>query len=153
MTAFLAGIIVLAGFLGLAYWFSRQETRSAARLVRLLLGGGAVLAGLVLTLRGGAVIGGPLSVFGIGMLTNAFGLRGRSGASSGPASSPPSQASMTLARAREILGVDEHADEAAIRSAHRSLMKKLHPDAGGSAELARQVQEARDILLENLRKS
>ena len=30
-------------------------------------------------------------------------------------------------------------------------MKKLHPDTGGSPALARQVQEARDVLLEALK--
>ena len=44
-----------------------------------------------------------------------------------------------------VLFVD---DEAMIREAHRELMKKVHPDMpGGSDELARQVQEARDCLL------
>ena len=58
---------------------------------------------------------------------------------------------MSVAEAREILGVDADADAAAIRAAHRRLMKKLHPDTGeGSAALARQVQEARDLLLANL---
>ena len=58
---------------------------------------------------------------------------------------------MSLAEAREILGVDASADAETIRQAHRRLMKKLHPDTGeGSAALARQVQDARDLLLDHL---
>lgn len=63
---------------------------------------------------------------------------GRAAADDGP---------MTVARAREILGVDEHATAADIRAAHRRLMKTAHPDHGGSDWLARQVNEARDVLL------
>ncbi len=55
---------------------------------------------------------------------------------------------MSLAEARAILGVDEHADERTIIAAHRRLMQKIHPDRGGSAYLARRINEARRRLLE-----
>jgi len=54
---------------------------------------------------------------------------------------------MTARRAREILGVDENASEEEVRAAHRRLMKAAHPDHGGSDWLARQLNEARDVLL------
>lgn len=49
--------------------------------------------------------------------------------------------------ARAILGVEPDADEAAIRAAHRRLVTALHPDKGGSAELTRRINAARDTLL------
>ena len=49
--------------------------------------------------------------------------------------------------ARAILGVAAGADEHEIRSAHRRLVQAVHPDKGGSAELTRRINAARDTLL------
>jgi DnaJ homolog subfamily C member 19 len=54
---------------------------------------------------------------------------------------------MPQEEARAILGVDADADEAAIRNAHRRLVSAVHPDKGGSAELTRRINAARDTLL------
>ncbi|MBB4618328.1 J domain-containing protein [Sphingomonas abaci] len=51
------------------------------------------------------------------------------------------------AEARAVLGVGPRADAAAIRAAHRRLLAGVHPDRGGSAELAQRVNAARDRLL------
>jgi hypothetical protein len=49
--------------------------------------------------------------------------------------------------ARAVLGVPAEASEAEIRAAHRRLINAVHPDRGGSAELTRRVNAARDMLL------
>ena len=54
---------------------------------------------------------------------------------------------MPLAEARRLLGVSEAASVEEIRAAHRRLIARVHPDAGGSAELAEQVNAARDTLI------
>jgi uncharacterized membrane protein len=59
----------------------------------------------------------------------------------------PSTRSMPLADARRLLGVSEGATLQEIRDAHRRLIARVHPDAGGSAELAHRVNAARDTLL------
>jgi DnaJ family protein C protein 19 len=52
-----------------------------------------------------------------------------------------------VAEARAVLGIGADADADAIRSAHRRLAAQVHPDRGGSAELAHRVNAARDLLL------
>ena len=63
---------------------------------------------------------------------------GRSGAPRGP---------MTHEEAYQILGLERGASTEDIVGAHRTLMKKLHPDLGGTNYLAARVNEAKDTLL------
>jgi hypothetical protein len=54
---------------------------------------------------------------------------------------------MSHQEAYEILGLQPGAGEEAVREAHRALMKRIHPDAGGTSGLAARVNQAKDVLL------
>ena len=55
--------------------------------------------------------------------------------------------SMSEADALEVLDLAPGATPDAIREAHRRLIKRLHPDRGGSGYLAGLVNRAKDMLL------
>lgn len=57
---------------------------------------------------------------------------------------------MSIAEAARLLEVDADANPAVIVEAHKRLIAKVHPDAGGTSQLAAQVNQARDILLRNI---
>lgn len=56
-------------------------------------------------------------------------------------------AAMPEEEAYQILGLQPGASAEAVRAAHRSLMKKLHPDHGGSDYLAARINRAKDVIL------
>ena len=58
---------------------------------------------------------------------------------------------MSVEEAYRVLGLDRNATRDEIQAAHRNLMKRNHPDQGGTTYIASKVNEAKDILLKYVR--
>ena len=62
-----------------------------------------------------------------------------------------SSRAMTVDEAYLVLGLGRLATRDDVQAAHRNLMKRFHPDQGGTTYLASQVNEAKDVLLKHIK--
>jgi hypothetical protein len=231
MPEILLGIIVLILGLWAVNAFSKADPKQAARLLRALGGGAALLFAAFLFFRGEIAVAVPVGMFGLGLLGwvslwpaglgartqkstgkvsqvrtayiemeldhDSGAMHGRvlagrfagaaldaldraaligliaeidddsrdllatyldrrepgwrenpqGDAAAGGGTRRPSGGKMTEEEAYQILGIQPGASAEEITRAHRSLMKKIHPDQGGTTYLAARVNEAKDVLL------
>jgi hypothetical protein len=166
--AFLLGVAVLILLLWGASSFSKADPKQAARLVRAVGGVAALIFAAFLLFRGEVVVALGFGTFGLGLLGWTFALpasiRGlfaaqsdggqsrwgenpQGDAAAGGRARSTASGKMTEEEAYQILGVQPGASADAISRAHRALIKKLHPDQGGSTYLAARINEAKDVLL------
>ena len=230
MPEILLGLVVLLLLMWAANAFSKADPKQAARILRAIGGGAALLLAVFLLFRGEIGVAIPVGVFGLGLLgwvsmpatftartqrskgqaslvRTAFlemeldhdtgTMHGRvlagshqgasldaldratlvsllagidddsrdllaayldrrepgwrehaqGNAGAGGGARRASTGKMTEEEAYQILGIQSGASAGEITRAHRSLMKKLHPDQGGTTYLAARINEAKDVLL------
>ena len=130
---FLAILVFLA--LGWAVWKGKLQKQ---QLLPVLLG----LAGAFLAARGSLLIGvaaiGIAALWYRGLTLRLFGSRAKQDKAS------------EIDDARFLLGVSRFDNAERIRERHRTLIAQNHPDTGGSAERAAELNKARDLLLDDL---
>jgi hypothetical protein len=119
-----AGLLVWAWFTGRLKGLTHDD----------VIAGLVFLLGLELLFRGRLLPGAALMA--AAMLWGAWRRR-----------RPVPPPALPVEEARRLLGVRPDATLAEIREAHRRLIARVHPDAGGSDELAHRVNAARDALV------
>lgn len=153
MQWFLLGVLALIGLLWLGGRFSKGDPQLIARRMRFAGGILAGAAALFFTLTGKPVIAAPL--FGVALWlwgktaapwARLAGNRQAGQHSGDDQHRPHPDPSMSRAEAYRVLGLEYDASEVEIKTAYKRLMAKVHPDQGGSTELARQINQARDTL-------
>jgi hypothetical protein len=130
-------VLVILVFLALGWtvWKGKLQKK---QLLPILLG----LSGAFLASRGSLIIG----VAAIGIA--AFWYRGLTLRLSG--SGAKGGKNSDIDAARFLLGVSRFDNAERIRERHRALIAQNHPDTGGSAERAAELNKARDLLLDDL---
>jgi hypothetical protein len=134
--------IALGGAL-LLFWIWRRSPAVRAggwRVGAGLIAAAALVTGAGLTLRGDWPIGLP--VVGLGLFLAYSGRVNRGGRQAASQTG-----AMSVAEARSILGVAPDASREEIKAAYMRLMKRNHPDQGGTSGLASKLNAARETLL------
>jgi hypothetical protein len=136
-------IVLVAGLLSLGV-AARRATSSEARIAWLV-----ALASLVSAIL--AIRLGPRVLFAAAptlgwMAWRWLQARAARNDSGSAYRGPTAHGKMTRQEALRVLGLREGASDEAITNAYRNLIKKVHPDHGGSDLLAQQVNEAKRVL-------
>ena len=152
LSVLIVGLVASVVF-GVNYWRSLPADKRPAFARKATLYGSAALI-LLLVVTGRApwlmgVLAALLAIMGrvaqfaayIPVFKKVFGAEHSASANT------PTPESMTKQQAAETLGVSATASPEEIRIAHKKLMQKMHPDRGGSEFLAKQINQAKDILL------
>jgi hypothetical protein len=124
-------------------WASKRRVpiikRREWRVLTAALAVACFTAAVFVSVRGGWGAGIVLAVAGLGLASSAR-------KTAMPGIAPPTE-DMSLDEARRILGVEAAASRKDVQEAYTRLMRAVHPDKGGTAGLAAQLNAARDRLL------
>lgn len=135
MRALIIGLLIVVVVHSAMTMASRVPTEKLGRFSRLIAKFGILLGVFVPRLRAIA--------WYLTLMWPFLSAKARTG--SGPAAG---SGRMSVQEAREVLGVGPNASREEITTAWRNLLKKHHPDQGGSADYTRRLNEARKVLLD-----
>ncbi|MEQ1552282.1 hypothetical protein [Sphingorhabdus sp.] len=130
-------LLIVAAGIGWGLWSGKLMPK---QLLPLAL----VIAGAVLSLRGAWLLGLP--AIGVGV----FWFRGMTLRLSKLRQIPSSE--YELAAARWLLGVSAHDDADKIKARHKELVTNSEPDRNDGEDRKRKLNEARDLLLDDLKR-
>ena len=138
-------LLLLGGMLLVLFWLIRRwPTLETGRVLRWLALAATALVALAVLIRGGATVLLPIGLVLLPMLFRYWHAR----ESAQPNENPrPDPVNREREEAYRMLGLTPGASREAIKAAHRRLMQRVHPDHGGSDELAARVNKAKDLLL------
>ena len=149
MILLLLGVASLLGLLAALGLFSKTQIKTAKSLGVWVVAIGALLAAALLFFTGRWFSAGIVLVFAALMSWSWVLPPGKTSArpNPGPRRPAPGRGTMSREEAYAVLGLQPGADAEAVRAAHLRLMRKAHPDSGGSDWLASRINQARDVLL------
>ena len=162
MVWLILGALLLVAFMIFGRAFTAADPKLMANIIRLGAPLVLFLVSIVLSAGISLAVGLPflflmffwpliLKLFGgkIGLQGQADGRSdGQTGQGYGRSGNPyGSRSTMTTKEALAILGLESNASRDEILQAHKALMKKVHPDQGGSDYLAQKINEAKDVLI------
>jgi hypothetical protein len=138
---FLVPLAVLALAATLILTPGGRRTFARLRGRQLLMPAALALLGALLAVKGELFVGG-------GLVLGALLWSGRTQRSRGTAIEEGAVEGRRR-EARALLGVSPYANRETIVAAHRQLIARHHPDAGGATEIAARLNLARDLLLDD----
>jgi len=136
-----AVLLVLLAVLAL----TASESEAGRRRVEQILTGALVVAGAVFLLARAGLPWLAVGLVALYVVSRRIGDYMRPKRRNDDVSA--GRASMSREEAYQVLGLPPGASPDQIRAEYRRLMKKMHPDQGGTTYLAARINEAKDVLL------